>query len=286
MKNCFILILLLTVFAGCSNPSQLPVFDIAKPADIFARAFVDKIIRGQPDSCFSDIAPESLTDTFKSLIINASHSLKDKPIKQIKIVDEYFNAGALGATGKFENYRLGYEYQLENSYVVFTINLEKKEGKFLITSFGGNVLMAPLKDLTAFTLKNRSSGQYVFLVITILVPLFILASLIGMLFSKIPRKKKIAWTFIILLISLPRFSMNWGTGQVDFNLLNINLFGASIGRPNLISYWIISFNFPIGAVLFWVNRQRLLSEPDHIYDEPVIDQNILSEDDTLINEEE
>lgn len=73
-------------------------------------------------------------------------------------------------------------------------------------------------------------------------------------------KKKIIWALIILLVSLPRFVINWGNGQLDFNLLNIGIFGAGFNKPTLYSAWILSFHIPMGAIIFWFKRRSLQPE--------------------------
>jgi hypothetical protein len=278
MKNITIAIIILLGVSGCNNPSELPLLDIVKPVDEFARGYISNIISGSLDSCFAKTDPEILTDSFKNFISNANHNLKNVTLKKYNIVDESGTIGVGTDAGKYEYYSLGYEYEMENSYVLFVVNVSKKDGKFSVTACNGSFLQAPLSVLTEFTLKHRSIPQYIFLVITILMPIFILATLFVMLFSKMTIKKKIAWVFIILLISLPRFYMNWGTGQFGFNLININLIDAGYSRPNLYSYWMLYFNVPIGAIIFWVKRKRLLQEPMPAYIEPEIPDEVPTED--------
>jgi hypothetical protein len=138
--------------------------------------------------------------------------------------------------------------------------------KFSITAFNDQVLPAPLSELTRFTLRGKSVKQYLFFLLVILVPIFILISLIALFKSRLSARKKIIWTLVILLVSLPKFLISWNTGDIDFILLNISLLGAGAGRPTLYSGWILSFNIPIGAILFWIKRKGLIeAEQDSAY---------------------
>ncbi len=65
---------------------------------------------------------------------------------------------------------------------------------------------------------------------------------------------------IILLVALPRFVINWNTGETDFTILNITLLGGGVDKPTLYSSWLFSFNFPVGAIIFWLRRKSLLQE--------------------------
>jgi hypothetical protein len=75
----------------------------------------------------------------------------------------------------------------------------------------------------------------------------------------VPRKKKFVWASIILLVNVVRFVVNWDTAELDFQLLHFNFFGGfSFVRSNLASPWLIGFNLPLGAILFWMKRKDLL----------------------------
>ena len=50
---------------------------------------------------------------------------------------------------------------------------------------------------------------------------------------------------------------------MDFNLLNFTLLGSSFSKPTLYSAWLLSFNIPIGALIFWYKRESLLPEQEY-----------------------
>lgn len=260
MRKQFLYLLLLTGIFGCNSPKELPVYDSAKPADKFSRTFIDKIITGQTESAIADIDPEVLNDEAKDFITNASNNIDGATPKKYRVLEVNWASGYSTKTGKYTNYRLGYEYEFEKGNILFRTVINEKDGKFWVTSFNGEFLPAPVSELTKFTLTGKSVLHYIFLVFCILVPLFILTTLIMMLFSKITTKKKIIWALIILLISLPKFLINWGDGQLDFSLLNISLLGSGFNKPTLYSPWLLSFHIPIGAIVYWFKRKSLLRE--------------------------
>lgn len=284
MKKYFLYILLLTGLFGCNFPTELPVSDSAKPADNFSRTFIDKIISGQTESAFADIDPEVLNDKAKEFITNASRNINGATPKKYRVVETNWTSGYFTKTGKFTNYRLGYEYEFEKGNILFTTAIKEKDGKFSVMAFNGELLPAPLSELTKFTLTGKSVLHYIFLVFCVLVPLFILTTLIMMLFSKMTTKKKIIWTLIILLVSLPKFVINWGNGQLDFSLLNISLLGSGFNKPTLYSAWLLSFHIPLGAIIFWFKRKSLLPEVIEQDNETVENDNSINTD-TTTNEE-
>lgn len=261
MKKRFIYLFLLQFIFSCTSPTELPLLDSVKPVDKFSRAFIDKVIEGQLESCFADIDQKNLDNKAKEFITNASNNIKGARIKKYKIVEEKVTSGYISTSGQFSNYRLAYEYEFQNGKnILFLTILREQNGKLLITNFDGQVLEAPLSELTKFTFADKPIVSYIFLLFAILVPIFILTTLIIMLRSAIKRKKKIIWAIIILFISFPTFIANWNTGEIDFKMFNFVLLGTGFGKSAIYLPWLISLGIPFGGLLFWFKRENLLRE--------------------------
>lgn len=259
MRAKFLILLIAVGLYGCNMPTEFPVPEKAKPADKFARDFIDKIVTGQLESAFADVEPEILNDQAKEFITNTTKNINGAKAKKYIVVEQNSTTGLTANTGEFTTYRLAYEYQFEKGFILFTTTIKQKESKFSVLAFNGQFLTAPLAELTKFSLEGKTVIHYIFLAFCIVVPLFLLTTLVFMLFSKMIIKKKLIWALIIILVTLPRFTINWGNGQLDFQLLNISLQGSSFYRPTLYSFWLLSFNLPIGAIMFWFKRRSLLT---------------------------
>jgi len=284
MSKHFLFLFLLTGLFGCNFPTELPVPDSAKPADNFSRTFVDKIVSGQTESAFADIDPEVLNDKAKEFITNASLNIGGATPQKYRVVEVNWTSVVFTSSEKVTNYRLGYEYEFEKGNILFTTTINEKDGKFSVAAFNGEFLPAPLAELTKFTLTGKSFIHYLFLVFCVLVPLFILITLVLMIFSKMTTKKKVIWALIILLVSLPKFIINWGNGQFDFSLLNISLLGSGFNKPTLYSAWLLSFHIPIGSIMYWFKRKSLLPE-SILEDNETVDNENEVNNDTIANEE-
>jgi hypothetical protein len=263
MKNYLLFFNFLSLFLSCNSPTEVLLLDKMKPADKFSRTFIDKIINGPPESSYTDIDPQLIDDSAKQFIINANKNLAGATFRKYKIVEgSYTLVISLPPANKEKStiYRLGYEYEFDKGNILFRTIIVETEGKFYVRSFNGGALPAPLAELTKFTFKNKSILQYAFFVLAAFIPFFIIATFIVMLLSKIPAKKKIAWTFIILFISLPKFIINWDNGEVDFQLLALRLFGSGYYKPNLYSVGSVFFHIPIGAAIYWIRRKILLQK--------------------------
>jgi hypothetical protein len=259
MKIKFLYIAILIGTFGCSTPNSYEILDKFKHTDKFARAFIDKILRGNADSALSYIDPEVVNDNDRQLMTNACHNLTGKQITKYNVVEQSFNTVKMFNKGDVSTYRMGYEYVFDNENILFTTTIKEQNGKLTIISFNGEILPAPLSELTKFSFEGKNFLHYIFFIFAILIPLFILITFLVMLRSRMTLKKKIIWGVLILLISFPQFIISWSNGVCDFHLLNFSILGFGFAKP-LYSGWLISFNIPFGAIVFLSMRDLLLSD--------------------------
>jgi hypothetical protein len=129
-----------------------------------------------------------------------------------------------------------------------------------------NVRVFLERDLAAnrFALSGKSPVQYFFLAATIAAPLAMIAALIKVIRRK-RLKRKWLWG-VAAFAGAVTLHMNWTTGQVDFQLLSLQLLGAGAmtSAPGL-SPWVLTFTLPIGAALIlvglWANPRRAKNPP-------------------------
>lgn len=260
MKRTLFYIAILIGIFGCSSPNSYEILDKFKPADKFARTFIDKILSGNADSALAYIDPESLNDNARQFVTNACHNLNGTQPTKYNVVEESFNTVNVFNKGETSTYRMGYEYVFDKGNVLFTMTIKEQNGKLTIIGFNGEILPSPLSELTKFTFEGKNILHYLFFIFAILIPIFILITFVFMLRSRMTVTKKIIWGALILLITFPQFIINWGNGVCDFHLLNFSILGFGFAKPILYSAWLVSFNLPVGAIIFLVVRDRLLTE--------------------------
>lgn len=261
MKFKLLFFLLLLGLFGCNSQTELPLLDSLKPADKFARTFIDKIIAGQAESSFNNIEPSLLNDEAKEFILKTSQNLKGALIKKYSLIEQKATYGFVSSTGKSTTYRLSYEYEFTNANnILFITTVLEKDNRLTISSFDGQVLETSLKEQAKFSFFGKPIISYIFLLFAILVLCFIIYTLINMLRCQIFKKRKILWSFIILFVSLPTIIVNWNSGALDFKMLNFQLLGVGFGQASLYTPFLLSFGIPIGALLFWLKRDNLLRE--------------------------
>ncbi len=151
---------------------------------------------------------------------------------------------------------LTYQYQFPNDWALVNIIIETIDGHKQVLSLNVDPLPKSLGEINAFTFENKGVLNYIILILAISIPLFMLISLIFCIFSKI----RLKGLWIIFIISgFCGLTFNWTTGQTSFTQLNWQLLGAGFFKPGLYAPWNIIISAPVGAILFWVKRKKLMA---------------------------
>lgn len=114
-----------------------------------------------------------------------------------------------------------------------------------------------LQEINRFSFKDKRSIHYFFFIMLILVPLFIFISIFFCI--KTPLKRKWLW-IIFILLGFVAFKLNWTSGDYEIQILQFKLLGAGIINYGVISPWILSFSVPIGAIIFWFKRFKIIKK--------------------------
>ena len=249
MRKILYLTAILTIgFTSCN-----PKIDFSKivPDNVnkFATEFISEIHKGNIDTCMTLVLPEMYNENGKQFLTNTFTNIQTFSIDSFSIINAQ-KSSLLGDNG-FTNYGIDYEYKVGDKFLYFTLGIREQNNKLTLTSFDGTIKDESLSKVYAFTLKNKGFLHYMFLFFAILIPIFIITSLIFAIRTKLTRK----WLWIIgILFGFIKFSINWTTGQVGFGLINISILGAGFSKAGNIAPWILSFSLPIVAIIFWYKR--------------------------------
>ena len=116
-------------------------------------------------------------------------------------------------------------------------------------------------EATKFTLKGKGALHLFVLFLAILVPVFIILTLIKCARTK-GLKRKWLW-MLFILVGMFGITFNWHTGQlgmslirktetsIHINLIDFQIFGAGMTKSGPLAPWFFEIGFPLGAVIFW-----------------------------------
>jgi len=158
-------------------------------------------------------------------------------------------------SAEMHRYNLTYQFGYGSTWVIInTAWDELPDGKRQIVGMNVYPLSQPLQKTHAFTFKRAGPLHYIFLAAVILLPIFTIVTLTFCVRTKMARRK---WLWIVfILFGLGQVSLNWTSGRLGFSLLSFQLFSGSAMTSSVYSSWIVSFSLPLGAILFWIFRNK------------------------------
>lgn len=236
--------------------NEIPEKLIPKEANKFAKNYIEHLENGETEYCYNKLEEQYQNENAKVFLFQNYENLKDKDLISNRIVN------LQKRTIYFENtvttYNLVYEYEYsDNLWIYYTFQLLEKENDFVVQTFNIQPYDQPLNKIHEFTFENKSFINYLWIFFTIIIPTFILVSLIFAI--RTPLKRKWLW-IIFILFGFVAFSLNWTTGEFGFQLINFKLLGVGFFKSGLIAPWIVSFAIPVGAIVFWVKRNKIMNE--------------------------
>lgn len=251
--------LLCFILTSCSSNVDFSLFADSEK-DALARSYIQSLIDGDYERL-----NQALDSSVRNLVDNDMWSQARSLYGQTELIDiRVVNYKTQSTLGGYSHYFFAYEHQFSDRWILTTVGLkESKSGH--ITIYNLQTMQPsdePTRLVNEFSLANKTVIQYGFFILCVASPIFILSSFIFALLTKFPRRK---WLWLIfILFGISKISMNWNTGELGFQLLNINLLGASSWSAGISSPWYLGFAFPLGAVCFWIKRRKLLNDQKQI----------------------
>jgi hypothetical protein len=154
----------------------------------------------------------------------------------------------------YSTINLSFEYQYPTKWLVTNVALKQQGNTRTIIGFHVHEQSTSLEEMNRFRLAGRTPLEYLVLALAVVVPLFIISTLVVCIRTRL-RCRKWPWVLFILF-GIGKFAVNWTTGEWSFGLLSFQLFGAS-GAAQLYGPWILAVSVPIGAMIFLLKRSKL-----------------------------
>src|SRR6476661_7400800 len=131
---------------------------------------------------------------------------------------------------------LTYELHTARGWMVANVATLDSAGTWFVEGVSATPIDRPLEETTAFTLRGKTPLHYLWLVLTILAPLFSLGTAVW-IGSRRAMPRRWRWVFASLL-GVGMFSLNWTTGETAFRVVHIQFGAAGVMRAGLAAPWI------------------------------------------------
>jgi hypothetical protein len=246
-------ILLLLILPGCTpaDPaSQIRRF--TPPEDeAMATNYIALLRQNKFERIQNDLDPSIKSALTQDLLVKMAKAIPPEDPVSVKVI------GAQQARGSdLYKINLSFEYQFPSEWLLVNVATQKKGGVSTIIGFNVYPLSDSLENINRLTLAGKPPLQYVMLAFASLISLFIFYVLVLCILTKMTKRK---WLWIIfILFGIGRLTINWTTGQWQIAPLYFLFFGSGAFAPPY-GAWLISISFPLGAILFWFRRKKLVA---------------------------
>lgn len=247
----WLIISLAALLAGCS-PSALieKIADAEKVA--VARAYIQRLSDGDEAGLIAELEP----------------ALRNgQEVGQFKAMRTVLPSGMPDVTnlvGYQVNYRSGeasYNVSFQFAYGSrwFVANAawrERPNEPRQIIGMRVVPLERSLQETNAFTFSRAELTHYLVFTAALAIPIFIVWTLIVCIRTPVSGRK---WLWVLfILVGFAQISLNWTTGEIQVKPLAFQLLGAGVFAAGVYAPWILSVSLPVGAIVFWVKRRKLI----------------------------
>jgi len=247
------LLIMTCILVGCDQHTL--VSEIA-PEDVeYTKQYVALIQKSDFAAVEAVMAPPLKTAQLRpTLALMASMLPPDPPIS-IEAVGAEVGRSTDGTS--VTNLTLQYHYP--KYWLLVQISIRRAAGTVIVDNIYFTPLQSSYKELNAFTFNGKSVLSIAILALSMAVPIFIVASLIGCLITPIPKRK---WLWCILMfVSVSHIGLNWTTGAVDFELISVGVLNVGFTQLGVDGPYYFQSTIPIGAIVFWIRRRSWLRAP-------------------------
>lgn len=242
--------------AGLPGCSRQAAFDaiVDHQVEAEARADIDRLANHDP-GLDSRLAPELRTDEVRAKIADLAREVQGVATERhlVGYSERSVNGDA--------RYELTYELRHQDPawpWQLQRIRLHRTTEGLLVEAMNVTPLKRSVEEINAFTLEGRPAWMLAMLPGMVLVPAFIVFTLVACARTRgVPRK----WAWMLFIaFGIGGVTVDWANGAVALQFA-VYLLGASFVSPGVAGPWFLTLAFPLGAVMFWVRRRGWRNDP-------------------------
>jgi len=242
---CLLALVFFIPFSGCDRSTQI---ERRSPGDVSSvKTYFEMLRQGEYDRVELAFDPAAKDTGFRSgfeQMIATIPAENPVGVKTVRVDAQCEEALCYN--------RVIVEYRYSKQLILFSVLLKKEGSQSLIEGMHIRVIPDSFLKANEFALSKKGISQYAILTLAILFPAASLYTLIVCVRSRIGPEKWIWVAFI--LFGILRLRVNWTTGQLDFQMMVIQVLSAgAIAEP--YQPWMISVSLPLGAILFLIYRK-------------------------------
>ncbi|HYK11542.1 MAG TPA: hypothetical protein VEV39_12140 [Gemmatimonadales bacterium] len=231
---------------------------LPKRVDVFAREYLGLIQSGSVESAMGFLVPSLQNASARPEFLKMASVLKTARIDSAEVVGINVNNAEPAV-----HTSVTYQLRADTAWVLGSVTVvEDPSGTGCLTTctvplrvegVSARFMHQSLETANALTFSDKPGSYGAFAVIAILIVLFNFSVAVMAVRSRIRRR----WLWAALsLVGFGAVTLNWTTGNLAFQPINVQLFGAGILKAGLYAPWVASFSFPMMAVIVLVKVRR------------------------------
>jgi len=251
IKAVSLFICALTLLCGCRIDTSKHLKKALHPDDdVFAREYIMLVKERNYEKAYALLDPEMAKRMNESLF-NEVSDLLDKG--EIIDVENVAISTFTSSNGDIRKSKLTYQLSFKDSFQLFIIKIETVGTKMRVKGLSGYPIAKPLRELYAFSFKDKKMMHYIFLFLLFAIPAMVIYSIV--LCFKMNLKRKWLW-IIFSLCGVLHINFDWVNGIVNIPYI------ISLHIPVVLVYkiglnpWTISLSIPVGAAVIIIKYLR------------------------------
>jgi len=245
--------MLLAAAAGCDQQAWFERFAPKEEVET-AKAYLALFPKGDFDTIEKSIDPSLQGPGLRPKLQQIAATFPREAPSAVRLMGYQSNT-----TGNTTLHSVSLEYEYPSSWLVANVVLEKTPAGSVVKAVQVKPEKESLARVNRFTFEGKGPAHYAVLAAAILIPLFIVFTVVVAARTPIPKRK---WLWIVfVLLGFVQLSFNWTTGDFATSLLSIDLLGAGFVKAGPFAPVIFTVSIPLGAVVFLVRRKRWLAPP-------------------------
>jgi hypothetical protein len=232
----------LAVMTTACGPDYLTKRIATPERDARAQHVIHLVVAGQRDSLRARERFEGDSATIARGFVQLDSVLGGRRVDSLALVgaNQFSN-------GTIDRITLSYEFRTESGWRLASVTTLDSASNWVLLGFHAEPLPGELRAVNDFHLTRGSAAQYLALIATVASAIITLGTAI---FLAMRRNFPKRWRWVLLsLVGVGMVSVNWTTGELATRLISVQLFGGSFVRAGEFAPWILSFAFPIGAIV-------------------------------------
>lgn len=255
MNNSLNIILstLLLAISSLASADLSENFLVPKEESAFAKDYLQKLRDKDLDFIMSHIDPSLIGQISNQKLEEISNYFPSGKLLSTELIGSQVNTFNSTWQGNFS-----FEYQFESGWALANVVMKRIDDKTTVVGINVYQTKASQKELNKFVFSGKSVLHYVILTLAVIIPIFILVTLIYCIKTPIPKRK---WLWVLFIIGgIGTISINWTTSVYDFKVFQYQLFGIAAMASSEYAPWVITAGFPLGALVFWFKRRKFIEQ--------------------------